>query len=80
MDEPGREAEKQADNQQAIGADNDPHPAGVDGTLDVVPQPGGYAGRDPKTEMPRVPSVPETQTDPGTHDAAPDGKERDLHE
>jgi hypothetical protein len=24
---------------------------------------GGYAGRDPETDMPRVPSVPETQDD-----------------
>ncbi|MDQ3433480.1 MAG: hypothetical protein M3481_02160 [Actinomycetota bacterium] len=35
------------------------------------PGPGGYAGRDPKTEMPRVPSAPETQDDPKSHDAAP---------
>lgn len=32
---------------------------------------GGYGERDPKTEMPRVPSVPETQDDPGAQDAAP---------
>jgi hypothetical protein len=55
-------------------ADNDPAPAGVDGKLDVKPGPGGYAGRDPKTEMPRMPSIPETQDDPMTHDAAPDNK------
>ena len=35
---------------------------------------GGYAGRDPKTEMPRVPSVPETQEDSHSHDAAPSDK------
>jgi hypothetical protein len=57
-------------------ADTDPAPAGVDGKLDVIPGPGGYAGRDPKTEMPRMPSIPETQDDPLTHDAAPDDKER----
>ncbi len=34
------------------------------------PGPGGYAGRDPKTEMPRVPSAPETQDDPKSHDDA----------
>jgi len=28
-----------------------------------TPGPGGYEGRDPKTEMPRIPSVPETQDD-----------------
>ncbi len=33
---------------------------------------GGYAGRDPKSDMPRIPTVPETQDDPQTHDAAPD--------
>ena len=44
-------------------AETDPAPSGVDGELDVVPGPGGYAGRDPKTEMPRMPSVPATQDD-----------------
>jgi hypothetical protein len=38
----------------------------------VGPGAGGYAGRDPKTDMPAVPSVPETQDDPKSHDAAPD--------
>ena len=37
----------------------------------VDPDVGGYAGRDPETEMPRIPTVPETQDDPGGHDAAP---------
>lgn len=32
---------------------------------------GGYGGRDPKTEMPRVPSVPETQEDPKPHGGEP---------
>ena len=63
-----------------MDADTDPAPAGVDGTLDVVPGPGGYAGRDPKTEMPRVPSAPETQRDSGDHDAAPGpGPEQPAH-
>jgi len=62
-------------------AGSDPAPAGVEGQLDVEPGPGGYAGRDPKTEMPRVPSAPETQTDPGSHDAASDDDtERPPHE
>lgn len=34
---------------------------------------GGYGKRDPKTDMPAVPSAPETQDDPQSHDAAPDG-------
>ena len=33
---------------------------------------GGYAGRDPESDMPRIPTVPETQDDPRGHDAAPD--------
>lgn len=32
---------------------------------------GGYGGRDPKDEMPRVPSSPETQDDPHSHEGAP---------
>lgn len=36
---------------------------------------GGYADRDPKTDMPRVPSMPETQEDPRSHDEAPDNEE-----
>jgi hypothetical protein len=60
-------ARQDAENELPMDADTDPAPAGVDGNLDVVPGPGGYAGRDPKTEMPRVPSVPETQEDPGKH-------------
>jgi hypothetical protein len=39
------------------------------------PGAGGYAGRDPKTDMPAVPSVPETQDDTLSHDAAPDPDE-----
>jgi hypothetical protein len=68
--------EDEGKNAPQIDADSDPHPAGIDGSLDVVPGPGGYAGRDPKTEMPRMPSIPETQDDPGTHGASPDRKER----
>lgn len=32
---------------------------------------GGYGGRDPKEEMPRVPSVGETQHDPKEHGGEP---------
>ena len=39
---------------------------------DAEPGLGGYAERDPKTDMPRIPSAPETQDDPKSHDAAPD--------
>jgi hypothetical protein len=46
------------------------HPEG-DPTVSTT-EPGGYAGRDPKTDMPAMPSVPETQDDKSSHDAAPD--------
>ncbi len=39
---------------------------------EALPGVGGYGGRDPATEMPRIPSAPETQDDPKSHDAAPD--------
>jgi hypothetical protein len=60
--------------------DNDPAPHGAPGDLAEDPGIGGYADRDPQTEMPRMPSIPETQTDPATHDAAPDtSKPRPPH-
>lgn len=34
------------------------------GGEDPDPGRGGYGDRDPKTDMPRVPSAPETQDDP----------------
>jgi hypothetical protein len=72
--------EQERKRQLPFDAETDPAPAGIDGGLDVVPGPGGYAGRDPRSEMPRVPSVPETQDDPGTHDAAPSvDKPRPAH-
>lgn len=37
----------------------------------VDPGVGGYGGRDPKTDMPRVPSAPETQDDPNRHGGEP---------
>jgi len=43
--------------------DADPIPAGIEGKLDVEPGSGGYAGRDPKTDTPRMPSIPATQDD-----------------
>lgn len=38
---------------------------------DVTPHRGGYVDRDPKGEMPIIPSVPGTEEDPKEHDAAP---------
>jgi len=70
----GNEAVREKQRQeQPFDADTDPAPAGTEGDLSVVPDPGGYAGRDPKTQMPAVPSVPETQEEPAEHDGAPSG-------
>ena len=48
----------------------------------VQPGLGGYAGRDPKTEMPAVPSVEETQGDAPEHGGEPPqtGGERDVND
>ena len=37
--------------------------AGPGGSRDELPGVGGYEGLDPKTDMPRVPTAPETQDD-----------------
>ena len=48
---------------------------------EMEPAAGGYAGRDPATDRPRIPSAPETQDDPQSHDAAPDdGEEREPYQ
>lgn len=41
------------------------------GDGDIDPPTGGYEGRDPKDEMPAIPSVPETQEDSHPHGGAP---------
>ncbi len=43
-----------------IAQDEDAGPSGEHGELPGV---GGYDGLDPKTDMPRVPTAPETQDD-----------------
>lgn len=55
-----------------FGAGKGPAEADSPGEPNVDPGVGGYEGRDPKTDMPRIPSAPETQDDPKSHDAAPD--------
>ena len=74
-----RESERQA---LPFDADSDDARGNTADDPDIVPESGGYAGRDPKTEMPIVPTAPETHEDPNEHDAAPsaEGKERGLHE
>ena len=54
-----------------FGAGKGPAEADTEGDPQADPGTGGYAGRDPKTDMPQVPSVPETEEDPHSHDAAP---------
>ena len=54
-----------------FGGGKGPAEADSAGEPQTSPGPGGYADRDPKTDMPRMPSVPETQDDPKSHDATP---------
>ena len=64
---------------QAPFGQDEPNPNVVsDATADekdsdegVDPGVGGYGGRDPKDEMPRVPAAEETQDDPHSHGGAP---------
>ncbi len=55
-----------------LGGGHGPAEADTAGDPEVLPEVGGYDGRDPKSDMPRIPTVPETQDDPESHDAAPD--------
>ncbi|MDQ3870111.1 MAG: hypothetical protein M3301_00660 [Chloroflexota bacterium] len=55
-----------------FGEGKGPAESETPGEPDALPDLGGYEGRDPKTDMPRIPTVPETQDDPRSHDAAPD--------
>lgn len=41
------------------------------GTGDIDPGLGGYESRDPKDEMPKIPSAPDTQEDSHPHGGAP---------
>ena len=54
-----------------FGAGKGPGEADSPGDPQAGPDAGGYAGRDPKTEMPRIPTVPETQDDPKPHGGEP---------
>lgn len=60
----------------SVASDDTVEEAGEHGEQDeALPGKGGYMGRDPKTEMPAVPSVPEQGEIP-THEGQPDDKER----
>lgn len=74
-DVPPFEALRTKEPQAPFGGD-EPNPTVVsDATADEVgpedPGVGGYGGRDPETEMPRVPSAPDTQDDPQPHGGEP---------
>lgn len=77
-DVPPIEAVRTEEPQAPFGSD-EPNPtvvsdatAGEDGPDETKdPGLGGYGGRDPKTEMPRVPSDPDSQQDPQSHGGEP---------
>ena len=54
-----------------FGAGKGPAEADTSGEPETEPGPGGFAGRDPETDMPRIPSVPETQEDAKPHGGEP---------
>ena len=70
---PGADEDEKKGGDPKLTFDAATDPAKI-GSEDLpTPQAGGYAGRDPKTEMPIMPSVPETgDEDYAPHDAAPD--------
>ncbi len=72
--DPAAGADAQPEKPVEFGAGEGPAEADSPGAPEVEPGLGGYAGRDPKTEMPMIPTVPETQDDPKSHDAAPSDK------
>ncbi len=69
----------QTEEPKAPFGQDEPNPTVVsDATADETPSeaqhdpdPGGYGGRDPQEEMPRIPSAPDTQQDPEEHGGAP---------
>jgi hypothetical protein len=78
--ERGFDADSDSAN-QADSTQDSSHPGDRDTDSDVVPPAGGYGERDPQTEIPVVPSAPETHEDP-QHDekAMPSGdKPRPAH-
>jgi len=61
------------DTDKAAPLEAEEDKGGTGGDVDVLPEAGGYyPGRDPKKDMPRIPTIPETQDDPRSHDAPPD--------
>jgi len=54
-----RETGNNEESGASYDAESDSEPAGKEGDLDVEPTVGGYGTRNPETEMPRLPSVPD---------------------
>ncbi len=54
-----------------FGEGKGPAQADSAGDPQAGPDAGGFAGRDPKTEMPRIPTVPETQEGDQSHGGEP---------
>jgi len=86
MSEPHPESEREEGSSEDLdhaGSDNEPGEEGAypggdsEAGPTVQPGVGGYEGRDPATDMPRIPSAPESQKDPKSHDGAPDADEED---
>ncbi len=73
MTETREEPDQHEDKEGApFGSDQDKAGSGG-GVEDNEMGVGGYGGRDPETDMPAIPNVPETQDDPRSHDGAPGG-------
>ncbi len=66
------EGQASPDEEDKLGGGKGPAEADEGGDPEVLPDVGGYDGRDPKSDMPRIPTVPETQDDPKPHGGAPD--------
>jgi hypothetical protein len=71
---------EQRDAERGFDADSDAAHVEGGGEPDVTPPPSAYGDRDPKTEMPVVPTAPETHEDPQHEDKLmPDDKPKDPH-
>ena len=70
QDEPNPSVVSDATAEDLGLEDGDDPPEG-EGSEAADPGVGGYGGRDPEDEMPRVPSDPGTQDDPQEHGGAP---------
>ena len=65
--------EKDADPTGGEYGEGGAYPEGdPDAGPSVEPAAGGYANRDPATDMPAIPSAPETQGEPEKHAGDPD--------